>query len=426
VTNFVTDRFDALRSGSMRKLWVLMFTAFVDMVGVLMIIPLIPFYATKFGASGLEVGIIVSTFSVAQLLSAPLWGRVSDRYGRKPALIVGLSASVIAYIVFAYADSVWLLLLSRAIQGAGGGTTGVIQAYVADAVEPRNRAKGLGWLSAATNVGVMLGPVVGSAATNLGPHAPGLLAAVLCALNIIFAIRFLGESHGTDAQARARRAARSPLSAVLQVSERPRLASSRLIWIYSIAIGFYYGINPTISLLLLYKFGITAHTIGWFFTYFGGLNVLFRVGVLGKVIDSIGEARSSRLGILSLGVGIALIPLMPNIWLFLVVSALLPLGATLTFPAVTGLLSQVVGEHERGVYMGVQQTYGGILRVIGPIVAGKVWDVWGTTPPFLLCAAVVLSTLVLGFNLEQYSRRTGEHPIPPATEPEKEAQAVVE
>ena len=118
------------------KLSVLMVTAFIDMLGMLMILPLLPFYAKDLGAGGLVVGLLVSSFSVAQLLSAPLWGRFSDKHGRRPALIVGLASSAIAYVVFAYADSLWLLLLSRIVQGAGGGTVSVIQAYVADATRP--------------------------------------------------------------------------------------------------------------------------------------------------------------------------------------------------------------------------------------------------------------------------------------------------
>src|SRR5436305_2908081 len=178
----------------MGKLVVLMVTAFVDMAGLLMVIPLLPFYAKSMGAGGFVVGAMISSFSVAQLLSAPVWGRFSDRYGRRPALLVGLGASAIAFVIFAYANSLWLLFLARLVQGAGGGTVGVIQAYVADAVEPKDRAKGLGWLSASTNAGVAIGPVLGSAATQLGSHGPGLLAAALCALNMIFAARFLGES----------------------------------------------------------------------------------------------------------------------------------------------------------------------------------------------------------------------------------------
>src|SRR5438876_2099868 len=149
---------------SFAKLAVLMVTAFMDMVGLLMIVPLMPLYAKSLGAGGFIVGLLVSAFAIAQLLMAPVWGRFSDHYGRRPALIVGMSAAGIAYLVFAFSNSLWLLFLSRIIQGAGGGTVSVIQAYVADAVEPNERAKALGWVSAATNAGVALGPVLGTLA----------------------------------------------------------------------------------------------------------------------------------------------------------------------------------------------------------------------------------------------------------------------
>jgi hypothetical protein len=152
----------------LKKLLVLIVTAFVDMVGLLMVIPLMPYYARDLGAGSLMVTVMVVSFTAAQLLSAPLWGRFSDKYGRRPALLVGLGAAAIAYVVFAYANSIWLLLLSRVVQGAGGGTVGVIQAYVADSTEPENRAKALGWLSAATNLGVALGPPLGSVALLMG------------------------------------------------------------------------------------------------------------------------------------------------------------------------------------------------------------------------------------------------------------------
>src|SRR5215208_6752395 len=177
-----------------KKLLALIIKAFVDMVGLLMVIPLMPFYARKLGAGSMMVTVLVVSFTAAQLLSAPLWGRFSDRYGRRPALLVGLAAACIAYVVFAYATSIWLLLLSRVVQGAGGGTVGVIQAYVADSVEPESRAKALGWLSAATNVGVAIGPAIGGAALRFGRSGPGLAAAALCLVNIFFAWRFLRES----------------------------------------------------------------------------------------------------------------------------------------------------------------------------------------------------------------------------------------
>src|SRR4030081_1174308 len=142
------------------KLFVLIITNFVDMVGLLMIIPLMPFYAREMGGGALIVAILMGAFTAAQLLTAPLWGRFSDRYGRRPALLVGLASSAVAFALFGLANSIWLLFLFRLVQGAGGGTTGVVQAYVSDAVPPEDRAKALGWISAATSAGVMIGPLI--------------------------------------------------------------------------------------------------------------------------------------------------------------------------------------------------------------------------------------------------------------------------
>src|SRR5829696_6226205 len=187
------------------KLLTLMLTAFIDMVGLLMIIPLLPFYVQTFGGSGITilgihfgigiiVGFIIAAFTVAQLLSAPMWGKFSDRVGRRPALLIALGASAVAYLIFGFAHSLFLLFLSRIVQGAGGGTVGVIQAYVADTTAPQDRARALGWLSATTNLGVALGPVLGSVAIAVGKYdllpgsaqlrmghaAPGIFAAALC------------------------------------------------------------------------------------------------------------------------------------------------------------------------------------------------------------------------------------------------------
>src|SRR6476659_1074211 len=179
----------------MARLLVLFVTAFVDMVGLTMIVPLLPFYATELGASATVVGLLVSAFSVAQLAVAPLWGRFSDRYGRRPAILAGLLITACAYVVFGLARSVPVLLLSRLVQGLGGGTIGVVQAYVADASPPEERTKSLGWLSAVTSLGAVAGPAFGSLMISLGGrHAPGLAAAALTTLVAGFAARFLVES----------------------------------------------------------------------------------------------------------------------------------------------------------------------------------------------------------------------------------------
>lgn len=390
--------------GDLGRLYVLMATAFLDMVGALMVIPLLPFYAENLGASEFALGVLISSFSAAQLLSAPLWGRVSDRYGRKPTLLIGLGAATIAYLVFAAADSYWLLLLSRVVLGAGGGTVGVIQAYVADAVEPRRRARALGWLSAATNAGVVLGPVIGSFAAAWGTPAPGLLAAGLALVNMFFAWRFLTESHGHEARKKAT-GARSPWQTALRVATHPGEAPARLIWTYAVAIGAFYGVNAYLVLFLKDRFGVSEQTIGYFYAYIGVLSVIIRLTLLGWVVDRLGEPRTMRLGAVLLAAGLALVTFTTTLPALALTVALIPLGTAFSFPAVTALLSQVIGEHERGVYMGLQQTYGGILRVIYPLYAGWAWQHFGgPTVPFLTSAGFVLMTLLWGRGMEQYRK----------------------
>src|SRR2546422_503113 len=138
----------------MKRLSVLMAVCFVDILGLMLVAPLMPFYAVHLHAREWMVGPLIASFAVAQLVSSPVWGRFSDRYGRRPAMIVGLGASAFAYLIFGFANTLWLLFASRVVQGLGGGTTGVAQAYVADTMAPAERAKALGWLSAATSAGV--------------------------------------------------------------------------------------------------------------------------------------------------------------------------------------------------------------------------------------------------------------------------------
>jgi MFS family permease len=395
--------------GAFGRLVVLMVTAFIDMLGLLMILPLLPFYAERMGAGGLVVGVLVSAFSLAQLLSAPLWGRFSDRYGRRPALLVGLGASAVAYVVFAYADALWLLFLSRVVQGAGGGTVSVIQAYVADATRPEDRAKSLGWLSAATNAGVAIGPVIGSWVSGVGQAAPGLFAAGLCVLNMGFAARYLSETRRPGVH-HAEGPRKSSRQAVLHVVAHPNEPSSRLILIYSIAIGAFQGTTAVLALFLAWRFGVTERTIGYVFMYLGALSVVIRALMLGRVVDRFGEARLSRAGIALLGTGLVGLALSRDYVTLALAVGLLPLGTAFTFPCVTAMLSRVVSAAERGLYMGVQQTYGGITRIGFPILFGLAFDTIGKPSPFLISAALVLATLLLGRDLEHYAPRR-----PPAT-----------
>ncbi|MFL5500461.1 MAG: MFS transporter [Gemmatimonadaceae bacterium] len=380
------------------KLAVLIVTNFVDMVGLLMIIPLLPFYAREMGGGALIVAILMGSFTAAQLISAPWWGRFSDKYGRRPALLVGLSAACIAYVVFAFATSIWLLLLSRLVQGAGGGTVGVIQAYVADSVEQQNRAKALGWLSAATNVGVAIGPAIGSAALRLGSRGPGLAAAALCLVNIFFAWKFLRESRDmTEAHEKKPRASRTVIAHVIT---HPADPAPRLIWIYAIAMGAFSGLMAILALFLADRFGVTRDRIWIFYTYVGAISVITRAGILGRMVDRYGEAYLSRIGLTLLATGLATLPLARGYISLAISVALIPLGTAFTFPCVTSMLSRVISSRERGLYMGVQQTFGGLGRVIIPLWAGFSYDHLGKSVPLYTSAVIVAGVIILGFGID--------------------------
>lgn len=389
----------------MKRISVLMATAFVDMLGVAMVFPLVPFYALRLKAEPWMIGWIIAAFSIAQLASSPLWGRVSDRYGRKPALMVGLGASSIAFVIFAFAGAWWILMLSRIVQGAGGGTTGVVQAYVGDAVEPKDRAKALGWISAATNAGVMIGPALGSLATNISTEAPGLIAALICLLNVYFAWRWLPESKpgkGGNAPRASIDAARmrSVREVVWDVIARPRGDVPRLVWIYAVGMLGFNAMNSVLALYLGYRFGVTEKTIGLFFLYIGALSLVMRAVVLGRVVDRLGETGVMRIGSLALVAGLALIPAPHIVWLFAVVIALIPIGTALLFPATSALVTHRAPKAELGQVLGVQQAFGGVARVTAPIVATAVFQGAGPTVPFFLASAIVAIASVLAFRIQ--------------------------
>ncbi len=382
-----------------RKLTVLMITAFVDMLGLIIVFPLLPFYATRLGASAMMVGALVAAFSVAQLLSAPAWGWMSDRYGRRPAILFGLLISAVAYVIFAFAGTLWLLFLSRVIQGLGGGTIGVVQAYVVDISEGKDRAKALGWLSAVTSLGAVVGPAIGSVLVRVGGRtAPGLGSALLCILVSIFAWHFLRESKDSRSTATEEHPAIVPSTgtgAIRLVIVHPKAPASRLIWIYAIAIGAFYGTTPLLPLILSDRLGVTETNVGYFIMYLGAIGVIVRAGVLGRMIEWLGEVKLSRLGLVLLSLGLVSVARIYTYPSLLVALTLMPIGTGFLFPCVTAMLSRVVPKRDRGLYMGVQHTFGGVSRVAFPLMAGYGMDVLGMGIPFVIAGVLVMCALLL-------------------------------
>jgi MFS family permease len=378
------------------KLLILFVTAFVDMVGLTMIVPLLPFYATDFGAGAATIGVLISAFSVAQLAVAPVWGRVSDRYGRRPAIIAGLLITAAAYVLFAFAGSVPALLAARLVQGVGGGTIGVVQAYVADVSRPDQRTKSLGWLTAITSLGAVAGPAVGSLLVSLGGlEFVGLGAAGMALLVAIFAWAYLTESRRLPTSGGPSGMPTTGRAALVHILSRWHEPAPRLIWMYAVGIGAFYGTIQIVPLLLSDRLGVTERTVGYFVMYMGGMGVVVRTLILGRAVDLLGEARLARLGIVVLAAGLAVTGVGRSSWALAAGFTLMPLGTAFLFPCVTGLLSQVVPSRERGLYMGVQHTFGGVSRVAFPIAAGLLMDRYGAGVPFWLAGILVLATLPL-------------------------------
>ncbi|MDZ4674838.1 MAG: MFS transporter [Gemmatimonadota bacterium] len=388
----------------LKRLSVLIAASGVDMIGFAIVLPLLPFYALEHNASPLQIGLLISAFSVAQLVFAPVWGWVSDRYGRRPALLIGLSSAAAAYLVFAFADTLLLLFLSRLVQGAGGGTTAVAHAYVADTIAPKRRARALGWLSAATAVGIMIGPVIGSFASRWGQAAPGLVAASLCLLNIIFAWRWLPESRVLDPSAPPKQ--RTPvLRATLQVIARPGSPVPRLIWIYAAGMLGFSSMTAALTLYLEADFGVTTESIGYVFLYMGALSLIMRSLLLGPIVTWLGERGTMRSGTVLLTIGLLLLPWPGGILSLALILALVPIGTALLFPATTSLISQSTSRDELGMTMGVAQTFAGLSRVIAPLVA--TWSFGAVThgAPFIIAGVIVAGVGVLAF-------RSTDHPAP--------------
>ena len=392
-----------------RRLAVLIAVNFVDMVGFMIVLPLLPFYALDLRATPQLIGLLIAAFSIAQLVSAPLWGRVSDRYGRRPALLIGLTASAIAYVVFGLAESLWLLFLSRLVQGAGGGTTGVVQAYVADTIPPQDRAKALGWLSAATSAGVAFGPVIGSFAAHLGQAAPGLVAASLCVLNIAFMWRWLPESRVRDTgPPRARRPIWHPAWTAIR---HPGAPLSRLLWIYGIGMIAFSSQTSVLALYLGAEFGLNERSIGPIFTYVGILSFVMRSLLLGPIVDRLGELWTMRLGAMTLAVGLWLYPTPDSLWMFALVVPLVPIGTALLFPSTTSLMSRQSDPRELGTTMGVAQTFAGLARVAAPLLATTAFQRLGHGAPFYIAGGCVALAGLLAFQIQVGSSAPASSPV---------------
>jgi multidrug resistance protein len=371
----------------------------VDMIGFSIVLPLLPFYAVEFGAADWMVGPLIASFSVAQLLSTPFWGKISDHYGRRPLILAGLAFSAISYVLFGLATTVTVLFISRIVQGASGGTVSVAQAYVSDTTAPERRAQVLGWLSAATGAAFMIGPAIGSWAFRWGGHqAPGFVAAALCLINLGFGLRFLPEPRGPRRAGRSQLAV-PPLREVMRSALRDPL--NVMIAIYFLGIGAFASITAIFPLFLEQRFGIDETTVGYVFVYVGSVSVLIRGVTVGPLVHRLGEPAVSRIGGFVLAAGLAVGALAQG-WVTLAIAlTCIAAGTGTLFPPLAALISRSAAPEVQGSTLGINQFFGGVARVFGPLWGAAAFDLSGPAAPFLTASVGVSLAFLLTWRLRR-------------------------
>jgi DHA1 family tetracycline resistance protein-like MFS transporter len=378
---------------------ILFLIVFVDLVGFGLIIPLLPFYAERFGASPQLVTLLLAIFSLMSMLAAPLWGRLSDRIGRRPVLMASMAAAALAYLWLGFASELWMLFAARAFAGICAGNVAAAQAYIADVTPPEKRARGMGMIGAAFGLGFIIGPALGGivAGNDLATadlQTPGLIAAGLSVVAFLGVVLLLPESLPAAVQARR---ARSRIAALYSAFHRPVLG--RLLAVFFLVILAFAGMEATFALWAMREYGWGPAQIGYVFTYVGLLSAVMQGGLIGPLTRRFGEERLMQSGLALIALGLLLLPLAGTLPPLIVAVTALSIGMGAMQPSLNSLISRRAGADEQGEVMGIAQSVGSLARVLGPIIAGALFEAFGRNSPFLWGAVLVGGALLLSWRL---------------------------
>ena len=413
-----------------RGFWVIWTTVAVDLIGFGIVLPILPQYAERFGAGAAVIGVLSASFSLAQLVFAPVWGKLSDRIGRKPIIIISLCGTAIGSLVTGFAGALWLLFLGRIIDGISGASVSVAQAAVADISPARQRARYMGLIGAAFGVGFVAGPAIGGLAALAGPKVPFFVAAAIAAINALIALKRLPETaHGVQGHPLARAevvAAREaefvaansdaeniaaepaldgpgivePAHSVLHhehadhTSATRRAEIIRLIVVAFVGVVAFSGFEATFSLLANNRYGLGLSGTAAVFAGIGVVLVGVQGGLVGPVTHRLGETNTLRFGLISNSFGLLVLAFDLG-WAGLVIALLLlTVGQGLLTPTLSSAVAGRAGL-DTGVWLGWQQSAGGAARVIGPLAAGALFQWAGMGWPYAVGAALAVFALTL-------------------------------
>ena len=372
---------------------------FMDLVGFGLLLPLLPFYVQRVGAGPEIITLVLGLYSVGQFIAAPLWGRLSDTYGRKPVLALTSTGLAISYVMLAYSDSLTLLVISRLFGGVMAGNIAAAQAYVSDVTTAQTRAKGMGVIGAAFGLGIIFGPAIGGV---LGGHdvatadftSPALAAAAITLVAAVSVVLFLKESLPPAHRAALKARPKLPLAEKLRMTFGRRtlvmLATASFLTLTA------WALFETVIGLWAYKvFKYGPAQIGYLLTLMGVISVIVQGGAMGALTRRFGERALARAAVALLIIGYIAISMVGQetpLWLACTVLAL---GSALFNPSLSSMVSFEAGEHERGAVLGVYQGATALGRVVGPAVSGLVFARLGQPAPFILAALLVAPALLL-------------------------------
>ena len=396
---------------------ILFLTVFIDLVGFGIILPFIAYYTEYFGAGAGTVGLLMSSYSLAQFIFAPIWGRLSDRVGRKPILLMGLAGSVVGFTLFGLAGSLVMLFLGRSLMGMFSATIPTAQAAVADVTLPKDRARGMGLIGAAIGLGFILGPAAGGVLADLShrlpiewfhknPYAlPSLAAAALALCNLIAAFFVLPESL-PDAVRLSPRPRTSRFAAIAQGLADPRVRS--LVILYFLFLLGFTMMEATLTLFIEKRIGPSDHAllvrrVGLLFGFIGVVQVLLQGFLVGKLTPRFGEARLLLTGLCVAGVALAGLPFTASWAAIYLCSFGLAAGHGLVQPTVASLISRAAAADAQGGTLGVAQSAGSLSRMLGPVIAGALFEHVAQGSPYAVGAVLAFAAAALAAGVPRAS-----------------------
>jgi MFS transporter, DHA1 family, tetracycline resistance protein len=373
-----------------RSLTILFIIVFIDLLGFGMVIPVMALYARELGASEAATGLLSAGYSAMQFVFAPVWGRLSDKVGRRPVLLVSIAMTAVAFLIYGFAGSFAVLLASRLFAGIATANIGIAQAYVADVTPPEGRARGMGVIGAAFGLGFVLGPALAGFLARYSLSLPGLVAAGLAAANGVAAYFILPEPEHRAVS----KDDRGRFAALSEELRRPGIR--RLVLCYFLIVGAFSAMESTYAFLMKDRYGLSDAAVPWVFTYIGVLVTIVQGGLVGPLTRRLGEKRLLVVGTALQAVALAALPFAGNLWGLLAATAPLAVGSGLASPAISALISRQSRAEDQGGTLGIGQSAAAFGRIVGPYSGTFTFARLSPAFPYLAGAAVMGLAAVVG------------------------------